>query len=421
MAARSRDGPRVLGFDRRFLSVSSSAPCSWSRRVARSRRSPGSSSVSASSFLSSVSASGLFLGAHGGVRWSDSALNGRDLESPGRSLALSLGDAVLAASVRNARRRSRRSRAVTPRVSSGSFARRSRELDLASRVGARLRTLRRASVIADRQSRARSCSKARRGRWRSKRPWSSGRTRRGTPYPMRSQRARRRAMSRHWRGREVGPSSSSSRAAPRRSSARPRSGVTLADKKAVTRAMLRSGAPIQSLNVVRKHLSRIKGGGLAHAARHRRIVTLIASDVIGGHAGRTSDPVPPSSILPLAPMRAPSSCDGPRASSGLPLVESRGGSTAHILASPEELARRVAKKAGGSKLLRPSQASVEALAAQYVALAAAHAERLRHRAGGRAVSCRRGRWNGSGRAQHAPRHVGRAQPSAGHEVLRLGD
>ena len=45
----------------------------------------------------------------------------------------------------------------------------------------------------------------------------------------------------------------------------PAAGLTLAEKQAVTRALLRSGAAIGEINTVRKHLSRIKGGRLAGA------------------------------------------------------------------------------------------------------------------------------------------------------------
>jgi hydroxypyruvate reductase len=50
--------------------------------------------------------------------------------------------------------------------------------------------------------------------------------------------------------------------------AAPADGVTLADKQAVTRALLQSGATIEEINRVRKHLSLIKGGRLAVAAGH---------------------------------------------------------------------------------------------------------------------------------------------------------
>lgn len=60
----------------------------------------------------------------------------------------------------------------------------------------------------------------------------------------------------------------------------PVAGVSFAQKQQVNRALLRSGAPIGEMNVVRKHLSRIKGGRLARAGqRAAEIVTLAISDV----------------------------------------------------------------------------------------------------------------------------------------------
>lgn len=60
----------------------------------------------------------------------------------------------------------------------------------------------------------------------------------------------------------------------------PAEGVSFAQKQQVNRALLRSGAPIGEMNVVRKHLSRIKGGRLARAGqRAAAIVTLAISDV----------------------------------------------------------------------------------------------------------------------------------------------
>ena len=61
----------------------------------------------------------------------------------------------------------------------------------------------------------------------------------------------------------------------------PAPGLTLEDKQAVTRALLRSGATIGEINTVRKHLSAIKGGRLAAAAAPARVVTLAISDVPG--------------------------------------------------------------------------------------------------------------------------------------------
>lgn len=61
----------------------------------------------------------------------------------------------------------------------------------------------------------------------------------------------------------------------------PAGGMTLADKQAVNQALLASGATISEMNVVRKHLSAIKGGRLARAARPARVVTLVISDIPG--------------------------------------------------------------------------------------------------------------------------------------------
>lgn len=75
----------------------------------------------------------------------------------------------------------------------------------------------------------------------------------------------------------------------------PVDGVSLTDKQTLTQLLLRSGATIQEINVVRKHLSTIKGGRLAESTR-ARIVTLILSDVLGdeltaiGSGPTTPDP-----------------------------------------------------------------------------------------------------------------------------------
>ena len=59
----------------------------------------------------------------------------------------------------------------------------------------------------------------------------------------------------------------------------PAHGVSFMQKQQLTRALLRSGAPIGEINTVRKHLSRIKGGRLARAGQKAEIVTLAISDV----------------------------------------------------------------------------------------------------------------------------------------------
>ncbi len=59
----------------------------------------------------------------------------------------------------------------------------------------------------------------------------------------------------------------------------PAEGVTLEEKQAVNKALLKSGANISEMNCVRKHLSAIKGGRLARAAAPARVVALMISDV----------------------------------------------------------------------------------------------------------------------------------------------
>ncbi|TAM88003.1 MAG: glycerate kinase [Candidimonas sp.] len=61
----------------------------------------------------------------------------------------------------------------------------------------------------------------------------------------------------------------------------PGAGITLEDKQAINRALLKSGATISEMNCVRRHLSGIKGGRLAAACSPARVVNLLISDVPG--------------------------------------------------------------------------------------------------------------------------------------------
>jgi hydroxypyruvate reductase len=61
----------------------------------------------------------------------------------------------------------------------------------------------------------------------------------------------------------------------------PAPGIELEDLQALTDQLLRSGATINELNTVRKHLSQIKGGGLARLAAPAAVISLILSDVVG--------------------------------------------------------------------------------------------------------------------------------------------
>ena len=61
----------------------------------------------------------------------------------------------------------------------------------------------------------------------------------------------------------------------------PVEGISLEDIQALTASLLRSGANIGEINTLRKHLDRVKGGGLAHLAAPATVISLILSDVVG--------------------------------------------------------------------------------------------------------------------------------------------
>lgn len=61
----------------------------------------------------------------------------------------------------------------------------------------------------------------------------------------------------------------------------PSPGLNLADLRALTDQLLASGASIDEINTLRKHLDRVKGGGLARMAAPAQVITLILSDVVG--------------------------------------------------------------------------------------------------------------------------------------------
>ncbi len=79
----------------------------------------------------------------------------------------------------------------------------------------------------------------------------------------------------------------------------PPEGLTLDDEIAVNRALLACGAPISAMNVVRKHVSQIKGGRLALAAAPAKTVTYIISDIPGDNpAFVASGPTIPDNSTP---------------------------------------------------------------------------------------------------------------------------
>jgi glycerate 2-kinase len=83
----------------------------------------------------------------------------------------------------------------------------------------------------------------------------------------------------------------------------PPPGLTLKDEIALNEMLLASGAPISMMNVVRKHLSTIKGGRLA-AATKARVVSLIVSDIPGDNpAYVASGPTVPDRSTDTMPWR----------------------------------------------------------------------------------------------------------------------
>ena len=211
----------------------------------------------------------------------------------------------------------------------------------------------------------------------------------------------------------------------------PSPGITLAKKRAVTRAMLGSGASVQEVNVVRKHLSRIKGGGLARAAAPSRVTTLVASDVIGGAASdvgsgpSVADGSTATEARRLLARFAPSLASVPLVATYRGAVTKSPKSTkstkstkaprTRIVVSPEELAREVASRLRAQglavKILPPSQAPVAALAAEYASLARRRTPRVYVRVAEPSVaipSAAKRRAGRGGRSTHLAALVGQA-------------
>ena len=139
-------------------------------------------------------------------------------------------------------------------------------------------------------------------------------------------------------------------------------GLTLSDKQTINRALLASGASIGEMNVVRRHLSAIKGGRLAAACHPARVVNLLLSDVPGDDAAdiasgptvpdsttcedalgilrRYAIDVPAAALVILGNGEAESIKPG---DSRLPIIET------HLIATPQmalEAAAEVARDAG---------------------------------------------------------------------------
>jgi len=147
----------------------------------------------------------------------------------------------------------------------------------------------------------------------------------------------------------------------------PAPGLTLQDKQAINRALLKSGANIAEMNCVRKHLSAIKGGRLAAACHPARVVTLTISDVPGDDpAVIASGPTVPDRTTfadALAvlekyrirePVQALDHLQAARQETPKPGDPRLAGTQIHLIAAPQEsleAAAEVARAAGLTPLI----------------------------------------------------------------------
>jgi glycerate 2-kinase len=151
----------------------------------------------------------------------------------------------------------------------------------------------------------------------------------------------------------------------------PVEGISLDEKRLIVRTLLESGAPIQEVNLVRRHLSRIKGGGLAAVARTTR--ALIVSDVLFGSA---------SDVGSGPASQAPDDLEEARAAIGRypslarfadrMIASPRVNATSRLIASPDDLANAAAEHARARgyavTILPASMEDADRVAAEYVAM-----------------------------------------------------
>ena len=142
----------------------------------------------------------------------------------------------------------------------------------------------------------------------------------------------------------------------------PLEGISLADKQAVNRELLKSGATIGEMNVIRRHLSAIKGGRLVAACHPAKVVTLLISDVPGDNpmdiaSGPTvADPTTCADALALVkrygmslPTRAMEMLSSGRGESIKPGDPRLARAETHLITAPQaalEAAAKVARDAG---------------------------------------------------------------------------
>lgn len=170
----------------------------------------------------------------------------------------------------------------------------------------------------------------------------------------------------------------------------PAGGISLDDKRDLTRALLKSGANIVEMNCVRKHLSRIKGGRLAQALAPARVITLAISDVPGDDPSVIgSGPTVPDvttiedalKILEKYGITPPASIvtalNDPANESPKPADRVFANTSFEIVAKPKaslEAAAEIARQAGYEPVLLGADLEGEAreVAAEHAALAIKH-------------------------------------------------
>src|SRR6202167_236298 len=148
---------------------------------------------------------------------------------------------------------------------------------------------------------------------------------------------------------------------------RPLPGLTLEDKQAVNRALLKSGATIREMNCVRRHLSGIKGGRLGAACHPAKLITLLISDVPGdnpvdiGSGPTVADPTTCADALAIlkryaiqVPRPVLELLESGRGESPKPGDPRLAGSEIRMIATPQmalEAAAGVARQVGVAPLI----------------------------------------------------------------------
>ena len=153
----------------------------------------------------------------------------------------------------------------------------------------------------------------------------------------------------------------------------PAPGLSLARKREVVRVMLEADAPIAEVNVVRRHLSRVKGGGLARACGARARRTLIVSDVLEG--GPEDVGSGPSVSDPTTVADAARACARMGLGDDLPWVETwKTHERCDVVADPALFGELVRQRLAGEGFQARAAApvrDVSALADDYASAAAA--------------------------------------------------